>query len=95
VYVAVVGRHDEPAWGFAARLNEVRNRMAHYLEPGDLDELLDPSSPSSGPPTTPAVGAKLAPYAEQQNIDVEPIACLFPSIGAGTTLRAMLGYVVV
>jgi hypothetical protein len=37
---AVVGRHDEPAWGFVARLNEVRNRMAHHLDPGDLDELL-------------------------------------------------------
>src|SRR2546425_6639383 len=37
---AVVGRHDEPAWDFVARLNEVRNRMAHHLDPGDLDELL-------------------------------------------------------
>jgi len=37
---AVVGRHDEPAWGFVARLNEVRNRMAHHLAPCDLDELL-------------------------------------------------------
>jgi len=37
---AVVGRHDEPAWGFVGRLNEVRNRMAHNLDPGDLDELL-------------------------------------------------------
>lgn len=37
---AVVGRHDEPAWDFVARLNEVRNKMAHHLDPGDLDELL-------------------------------------------------------
>lgn len=34
----IVGRHDEPAWGFVERLNEVRNRMAHHLDPGDLDE---------------------------------------------------------
>jgi len=37
---AVVGRHDEPVWDFVVRLNEVRNRMAHHLDPGDLDELL-------------------------------------------------------
>lgn len=37
---AVVGRHDDPAWGFVARLNEVRNRMAHRLDPGDVDTLL-------------------------------------------------------
>ena len=37
---AVVGRYDEPAWDFVARLNEVRNRMAHHLDPGDLDELV-------------------------------------------------------
>jgi hypothetical protein len=37
---AVVGRHDEPAWSFAARLNEVHKRMAHNLGPGDLEELL-------------------------------------------------------
>lgn len=37
---AIVGRPDEPAWDFVGRLNEVRNRMAHNLEPGDLDELL-------------------------------------------------------
>jgi hypothetical protein len=37
---AVVGRQEDPAWGFVARLNEVRNRMAHRLEPGNLDELL-------------------------------------------------------
>lgn len=37
---AVVGRYDEPAWDFVARLNEVRNRMAHHLDPGDLDDLL-------------------------------------------------------
>ncbi len=37
---AVVGRYEEPAWGFVTRLNEVRNRMAHRLDPGDLDELL-------------------------------------------------------
>lgn len=37
---AIVGRHDEPAWDFVARLNEVRNRMAHHLDPGDLDELI-------------------------------------------------------
>jgi len=51
---AVVGRHDEPAWDFVARLNEVRNRMAHHLDPGDLDELLG------------SVVAKLRPdYADQ------------------------------
>jgi hypothetical protein len=37
---ALVGRHDEPQWGFVERLNEVRNRMAHHLAPGDLDELV-------------------------------------------------------
>lgn len=37
---AVVGRNDDPAWGFVQRLNEVRNRMAHHLDPGNLDELL-------------------------------------------------------
>ena len=37
---AIVGRSDEPAWAFVARLNEVRNRMAHHLDPGDLDELV-------------------------------------------------------
>ncbi|PIX24833.1 MAG: hypothetical protein COZ69_05005, partial [Deltaproteobacteria bacterium CG_4_8_14_3_um_filter_45_9] len=37
---AVVDRHDDPPWDFVARLNEVRNRMAHHLDPGDLDELL-------------------------------------------------------
>lgn len=37
---AVVGRCDEPAWDFVARLNEVRNRMAHNLDPGDLDDLI-------------------------------------------------------
>jgi hypothetical protein len=37
---AIIGRHDEPAWGFVERLNEVRNRMAHQLDPGNLDELI-------------------------------------------------------
>lgn len=37
---AVIGRQDEPAWDFVGRLNEVRNRIAHHLDPGDLDELL-------------------------------------------------------
>ena len=37
---AIVGRQDDPAWGFVARLNEGRNKMAHHLDPGDLDELL-------------------------------------------------------
>lgn len=37
---AVIGRQDEPAWDFIARLNEVRNRIAHHLDPGNLDELL-------------------------------------------------------
>jgi hypothetical protein len=37
---ALVGRHAEPPWGFVERLNEVRNRMAHHLDPGDLDELV-------------------------------------------------------
>jgi len=46
---AVVGRHDEPAWGFVARLNEVRNRMAHHLDPGDLDELLGSVVEKLGP----------------------------------------------
>ena len=46
---ALVGRHDEPAWGFAARLNEVRNRMAHRLDPGDLDELLGSVVEKLGP----------------------------------------------
>ena len=46
---AVVGRHDEPAWGFVARLNEVRNRMAHHLDPGDLDQLLGSVVEKLGP----------------------------------------------
>ncbi len=37
---AILGRSDEPAWAFVVRLNEVRNRMAHHLDPGDLDELV-------------------------------------------------------
>jgi hypothetical protein len=37
---ALVGRHNEPPWDFVERLNEVRNRMAHHLDPGDLDELV-------------------------------------------------------
>jgi hypothetical protein len=37
---AIVGKSDDRVWGFIARLNEVRNRMAHHLEPGDLDELV-------------------------------------------------------
>ena len=46
---AVIGRHDDPAWGFVARLNEVRNRMAHHLEPGDLDDLLGSVAEKLGP----------------------------------------------
>ncbi len=45
---AVVGRHDEPAWGFVARLNEVRNRMAHHLDPGDLDGRNQRQHPAQG-----------------------------------------------
>jgi hypothetical protein len=37
---AIVGKSDDRVWDFIARLNEVRNRMAHHLEPGDLDELV-------------------------------------------------------
>src|SRR5229473_842000 len=37
---AIVGRQDDPAWDFVARLNEVRNKMAHHLDPGDLEELV-------------------------------------------------------
>jgi hypothetical protein len=37
---AIIGRQDESAWGFLRRLNEVRNRVAHRLEPGDLDALI-------------------------------------------------------
>lgn len=37
---AVIGRQDDPAWDFMVRLNEVRNRIAHHLDPGDFDELL-------------------------------------------------------
>lgn len=46
---AVVGRQEDPAWGFVARLNEVRNRMAHRLDPGDLDELLGSVVEKLGP----------------------------------------------
>jgi hypothetical protein len=57
---AVVGRHDEPAWDFVARLNEVRNRMAHHFDPGDLDDLLG------------SVVAKLRPdYADQLGTPVD------------------------
>ena len=27
-------------WAFIRRLNEVRNRTAHHLDPGDLDEII-------------------------------------------------------
>jgi hypothetical protein len=37
---AVLGRGDEPPWGFMARLNEARNRIVHRLDPGSLDDLL-------------------------------------------------------
>lgn len=37
---AIIGRQQEPAWAFMKRLNEVRNKIAHHLEPGDLDELV-------------------------------------------------------
>src|SRR5712692_840218 len=37
---ALLGRADDPAWPFFGRLNEVRNRMAHHLDPGNLDELV-------------------------------------------------------
>ena len=37
---AVIGRQDDPASDFMARLNEMRNRIAHHLDPGDFDELL-------------------------------------------------------
>jgi hypothetical protein len=37
---AIIGRHDEPAWEFIRRLNEARNRTAHHLDPGNLDDLL-------------------------------------------------------
>lgn len=46
---AIVGRHDEPAWDFVTGLNEVRNRMAHHLEPGDLDALLGTVVEKLGP----------------------------------------------
>lgn len=46
---AVVGRQEDPAWGFGTRLNEVRNRMAHRLEPGNLDELLGSVVEKLGP----------------------------------------------
>jgi hypothetical protein len=37
---ALLARYDEPAWDFMARLNEARNRIAHQLDPGNLDEIL-------------------------------------------------------
>jgi hypothetical protein len=37
---AVIGRQEDPAWDFIVRLNDVRNRIAHHLDPGNLDELL-------------------------------------------------------
>jgi len=37
---AIVGRSDEPGWVFVARLNAVRNRMAHHRDPGHWDELV-------------------------------------------------------
>ncbi len=37
---AMIGRHDETAWDFMARLNEARNRIAHQLDHGNLDEIL-------------------------------------------------------
>jgi len=46
---AIIGRHDDPAWGFVARLNKVRNRMSHHLDPGNLDELLGSVVEKLGP----------------------------------------------
>jgi len=46
---AIIGRQEDPAWGFVARLSEVRNRMAHGLDPGDLDELLGSVVEKLGP----------------------------------------------
>ena len=37
---AVVGQHDDPAWSFAARLDEVCSRIAHTRCPAGLGELL-------------------------------------------------------
>lgn len=37
---AIIGREDDAVWPFIKRLNEVRNRVAHHLEPGDLDEII-------------------------------------------------------
>ena len=46
---AIVDRHDEPAWGFVVRLNEVRNRMAHRLDPGDVNALVGSTLEKLGP----------------------------------------------
>ena len=40
-YAALSSDRDlEIAFAFVERLNTVRNKMAHHLEPGDLDELV-------------------------------------------------------
>ena len=37
---AIVGRPETPLWSFARRLNKVRNKFAHNLDPGDIDVLV-------------------------------------------------------
>jgi len=48
---AVVGRQEDPAWGFVARLNEVRNRMVIALIPVTWTSTSGRSSKSSVPTT--------------------------------------------
>jgi len=38
---AICGSSWDECWRFARRLNEVRNRLAHRLDHGDLNELVD------------------------------------------------------
>lgn len=38
---AMLGRENSGPLRVARRLNEVRNRLAHHLEPGDVNELVD------------------------------------------------------
>lgn len=59
---AVVGRHDEPAWDFVGRLYEVRNRMAHHLDPGDLDDLLGTVVEKLGPNYADRLGTSVARF---------------------------------
>ena len=80
---AVVGRYDEPAWDFVARLNEVRNRMAHHLDPGNLDDLLGSVVEKLGPDYT----KKLRTPVDRFRLAMGYVCGYFDSISGSVHLR--------